>query len=288
MGIPNFIVLGAGKSGTTSLYRYLNEHPQIFLPKLKELYFFLHPDDHNPVGLTDWDAYQALYANAQPDQVKGEVSSVYLFRESAAAYIQQYCPKTKLIAILRNPIDRAFSDYLYNLKGLHPSVLNDRQRPRPFDDFIHPNQYFIRIGYYTQQLQRYYARFPAEQIRIYLFDDLSQDSATLIRDLYEFIEVDPDFHPDTSKKYNVSGVPKQVGVYRILKQDNPIRRAGALLLKPFLSSEARQNLRSRLLKQSLKKPTLSAAHRQQLLAIYRDEIRQLQDLIQRDLSDWQR
>ncbi len=287
--LPDFIILGAGKGGTTSIYRYLEEHPQVFLPTTKELYFFAFEGETNREGITDFETYQTLFESAPPEQVVGEVSSIYLFRPKAAERIQHYVPNAKLIAILRHPAERAFSDYLFHVRNLHPSIMDDAgKQPLDFAHFVQPNSYFVQIGFYSGQLKRYYDRFPAEQIKIYLFDDLVKNPDALMQDLFTFIGVDPTFKPDTEKHHNVSGAPKNATLYRLLKEKNPLRSAAATMLKLFLPAEARQNLRSRLIKQNLSRPTLQPEHRQQLIDIYRDDILKTQDLLQRDLSNWLR
>ncbi|MGP1386976.1 MAG: sulfotransferase family protein [Thainema sp.] len=287
--LPDFIILGAGKGGTTSIYRYLEEHPQIFLPTTKELYFFAFEGEPDREGVTDFETYKTMFASAPTDQVIGEVSSIYLFRPQAAERIHHYVPNAKLIAILRHPAERAFSDYLFHVRNLHPSVMDEAgNKPLDFEHFVKQDGYFVQIGFYYEQLKRYYDRFPTEQIKIYLFDDLVKDSDALMQDLFMFIGVDPNFKPDTEKRHNVSGAPKNAALYRLLKEKNPLRSAAATVLKLFLPVDARQNLRSRLIKQNLSRPTLQPEHRQQLIDIYRDDILKTQDLLQRDLSNWLR
>lgn len=287
--LPDFIILGAGKGGTTSIYRYLEEHPQIFLPTTKELYFFAFEGEPDREGITDFETYKTMFESALPDQVIGEVSSIYLFRPKAAERIYHHVPNAKLIAILRHPAERAFSDYLFHVRNLHPSVIDSAgNKPLGFEHFIKQDGYFVQIGFYYEQLKRYYDRFPAEQIKIYLFDDLVKDPDALMQDLFTFIGVAPDFKPDTEKRHNVSGAPKNAALYRLLKEKNPLRSAAATVLKLFLPVEVRQNLRSRLIKQNLSRPTLQPEHRQRLIDIYRDDILKTQDLLQQDLSAWLR
>jgi hypothetical protein len=285
--LPDFIILGAGKGGTTSLYRYLEEHPQVFLPEVKELYFHAFEGERDREGITNFADYQALFQTAPDNQMIGEVSSIYLFRPKAAERIHHYIPQAKLIAILRDPASRAFSDYLFHVRNLHPSVMDKSgKQPLAFEHFIGESKYFVQIGFYYDQLKRYYDRFDSDQIKVFLYDDLVKDSNQLMRDLFDFIGVDAEFQPDTEKRHNVSGAPKNAAMYRLLKEKNPVRSAAAAVLKLFLPEAARQNLRSRLIKQNLTRPKLQPEHRQQLIEIYRDDILKTQALIQRDLSAW--
>ncbi|MDY6937185.1 MAG: sulfotransferase [Cyanobacteriota bacterium] len=288
MKLPDFIILGAGKSGTTSLYKYLQQHPQVFFPEKKELYFFAFEGEDKPEGMiTQFDRYQEMFANAPDDRVIGEVSSVYLFRPRAADRIQHYRPEAKLIAILRNPVDRAFSDYLMHVGNNHFSIIDPQTgKPKEFANIVKNRGYFIQIGFYAEQLKRYYDRFDADQIKVYLYDDLVADSQSLVRDMFEFVGVDADFVPDMSKRHKVSGIPKNRTLNDLVMKKNPIRSLAATVLKPFLSSQIRDRIRDNINKSNLEKPQLSAELRQEAIEIYRDDILQLQDILQRDLSAW--
>ncbi|MGB7057480.1 MAG: sulfotransferase, partial [Geitlerinemataceae cyanobacterium] len=177
MKLPNFIIVGAGKGGTTSLYKYLQQHPKIFLPEKKELYFFAFEGEEHPDGVTNFEDYQAMFQDAPEDKVIGEVSSVYLFRPKAAERIHHYVPNAKLIATLRNPTDRAFSSYLMHVGDRHPSIFNPQTgKLIEFAEIVRNRGYFIQIGFYYEQLKRYYDRFDSSQIKIYLYEDLVSDN----------------------------------------------------------------------------------------------------------------
>jgi hypothetical protein len=126
------MIIGAGSSGTSSLYQYLRQHPNVYMPPKKELHFFVHDepgtwptkkdgslDRFNPV--TTWEDYLGWFAKAQPGMAVGEASPMYMYFEHAAARIKDRLPDVKLIAILRNPADRAFSGYIHTVRdGLEP------------------------------------------------------------------------------------------------------------------------------------------------------------------------
>ncbi|MGB3237648.1 MAG: sulfotransferase [Geitlerinemataceae cyanobacterium] len=287
MKLPNFIIVGAGKGGTTSLYKYLQQHPQIFLPEKKELYFFAFEGEEHPDGVTNFEDYQAMFQDAPEDKVIGEVSSVYLFRPKAAERIHHYVPNAKLIASLRNPIDRAFSSYLMHVGDRHPSILDPQTgKPIEFAEIVRNRGYFIQIGFYYQQLQRYYDRFDSSQIKIYLYEDLVSDNETLIRDMFGFVGVDETFDPDTSQRHKVSGIPKNRMLHDLVMTKNPIRSIAASILKPILSDRTRDRIRSKINQKNADRPTLSPELRQEAIEIYRDDILHLQELLDRDLSAW--
>ncbi|HBL11496.1 MAG TPA: sulfotransferase [Cyanobacteria bacterium UBA11162] len=291
MKMPNFIIIGAGKSGTTSLYKYLQEHPQIFIPSMKEVYFFAFEGQSHPIGITNFKDYQALFQEASEEQVIGEVSSIYLFRPQAPERIKYYLPDVKLIAILRNPADRAFSDYLMNLNRHNLSKSDKNSKPmRDFAELVKEKHYFIQIGFYYEQLKRYYDRFDPSQIKVYLYEDLVTDARGLVRDIFRFVGVDDSFVPDTSQKHKVSGLPKNQAMHRLLTKSSPMRSLAISILKPLMPAQLRQYIRDKiidgLVKQNLTRPQLSSALRQELIEIYREDILNLQNLINRDLSTW--
>ncbi len=288
MKLPDFIVLGAGKSGTTSLYKYLKQHPKVFLTEKKELYFFAFEGKDKPEGMiTQFDRYQAMFENAPKDKVIGEVSSIYLFRPRAAERIHHYLPNAKLIAILRNPADRAFSDYLMHVGNNHFSILDPQTgKPKEFTNIVKNQGYFIQFGFYYEQLKRYYDRFDSSQIQVYLFEDLVADSQSLVRDMFEFVGVEPDFTPDMSKRHKVSGIPKNRMLNDLVMKKNPIRSLAAMVLKPLMSATVRDRIRNNINKSNLERPQLSPELRQEMIEIYREDILQLQDILQRDLTAW--
>jgi hypothetical protein len=286
MRFPSFIVIGAAKSGTTSLAKYLSQHPQVFLPKQKELFFFSHePDDSFGIGL-DLTSYSALYENAPPDVVLGEVSSAYLHFESSASKIKRYIPDVKLIAILRNPSERAYSEYLNRVRDLDYRVFDAKQRMMSFDEYVCEQPNLIRWGQYAQALAAYYTLFQANQIRVYLFEDLSQDGLSVMKDIFGFIGVDPNFNPDTSVKFNAGGVPKSLLLQSVLHKKHRLLASVSDLIKPFIPQRLRRTIRAHLQEQNLQRHVLPDESRAHLNEMFEEDIKALEQLIGRDLSAW--
>lgn len=221
--LPQFLLIGAPKSGTTSLYHYLKQHPQVWMPTIKEPHWFLFDGPEPPAmgGPHDatrrreliqrWEDYLALFADCPPGLVAGEASIRYLYSAQACAAIKRRLPQVKLLAILRHPVDRAYSAYQRDrVFGVEPcatfaAALADcprREREGWFRG-IHES-----LGRYGAALAPWYAHFDRSQLRVYLYDDLRSDPLKLMRDLYEFIGADPEFTPDMSQQFNVTGVIK--------------------------------------------------------------------------------
>jgi hypothetical protein len=298
MVMPNFLIIGAAKAGTTSLYYYLNQHPEIYLPPLKEPHFFsyegeeLHfkaPGDRealiNQSAITKLQDYQNLFSQISTEKAVGEASPSYLYVPKAAERIKFYIPDAKLIAILRHPVDRAYSAFLHQYRASvaqgFAGLSDFAQALEEEETFIRDNwmplYHFKNGGFYCAQLKHYYTFFHPDQIKIYLYEDLTKNSAGMLQDIFRFLEVDDSFSPDVSVKANISGVPRNNVLYKLFK-NNAIKS----LLKPFLPKGIGQMFDQYM----LSKPKLSPEVRQLLIDAYREDILKLQDLIQRDLSKW--
>jgi hypothetical protein len=202
--VATFIVIGPGKSGTTWAYRLLKAHQEVCVATAKETMFF---DDHYHRGV-DW--YHRFYAACGGTKAVGEVCNSYIFSEEAPGRMRAYNPALKLVASLRNPIDRAFSNYLFFLR-------ND-QVAGSFEDAITARPDLLAQGLYARYLERYLACFPRQQLLVLAFDDLQRDPLAFARGLLEFIEVDPDHVPG-------------VAADKVLGASRPRSRAAARLVK---------------------------------------------------------
>lgn len=288
--MPNFLIIGAHKAGTTSLYRYLDQHPQIFMSALKEPHFFSflnHPLNFNDPGfnpatlrsVSTIEDYQSLFLEAGDAIAVGEASPSYLYMPQAASNIFHYLPEVKLIAILRNPADRAYSNFLHCRARKYHEPLEDfaealkAEAARIVDNWS-PLWHYKQMGFYYEQLRRYYQLFPKEQIQIFLYDDFQTDPSAMLRKIFLFLQVSPEFESDLTKRHNVSGVPKNEG-WRLMVQYLSWTRA-------LLPARAKQTVKKRV----LIRPPFPVAVRKQLIKLYKEDIRQLQALIQRDLTHW--
>ena len=278
MPIPDFLIIGDLKAGTTSLHYYLKQHPKIFLPDKKELRFFsFDPDNpyHRRSGTFDvrtFSEYLEYFAEADGYPAIGEASPNYLRSPLTAERIRRQLPDVRLIVSLRNPADRLYSSYAMEYrsggtKAPIEEILFRRDAER------------VKASFYWSDLMQYYDRFSRGRIKVILFDDLVQDSHQVVRDLCRFVGVDDDFTPDVTPR-NVGGIPANPLMYRILGAG---KKMTARYVKP--TPEMRriwQRVKSKQL--SSLKP--DPAVRQKILEICKDDIDRTQSLIDRDLSAW--
>lgn len=297
MTLPNFLIIGAAKSGTTALYHYLKQHPEVFMSPQKETNFFAFagqtvrfngPGDEQTAesAITTLGAYEEQFGAASGEKVIGEASPWYLYSERAAANIRHSIPDAKMIAMLRNPVDRAFSSYLH--------VVRDGRESEGFTGGLRteevriargwePVWHYRRAGLYSEQVRRFLDLFDREQVRFFLYEDFQKDADAFLVKVYEFLGVDPHFVADTSLRTNTSGVPKNKLLERLVFQPNPLKTAARVLLPDGV----RYDLSQRLGQRAVVKPSLDPGVREKLLRTFEHDIGALQDLTGLDLSAWQ-
>ena len=297
MTLPNFLVIGAGRSGTTSLAEYLKQHPDVYIPAVKApSHFFCQGmeriDDPYLRLVTrnyfvpDPKAYEALFDGVRSEKAIGEVSPAYLATVHAAPRIARRLPGVRLIAVLRNPVDRIYArfvarrrDGLERRSDLAGILREERARPLVRDDAF--GSYFAG-GFVGHYLRTYFDHFPREQIRVHLFEDLERDSAAVTADVFEFLEVNPSFVPDTRTRHNRSGGVIKNRLARTIWTRSALARA---VVRPYLPASLRDAVFSAFTG-SLEPMPLDPKFRIELGELYRPDIETLQDLLGRDLSHW--
>lgn len=200
-GLPDFIIVGAQKSGTSSLHHILAHHPDVFIP-LREIFFFdvddieQHPDFFlsTPDGWTDHDLerdldtylawYRGMFEGARPGQLIGEDSTTYLASRAAPARIAMMLPEVKLIAMLRDPVTRAYSHYWHTVStGRATMTFEDTLRLKRGN--------LIRRGCYAEQIRRYLEHFDRDRIRILVFEEFVSDEQRIVDEVCAFLGLDP-------------------------------------------------------------------------------------------------
>ena len=315
--LPNLLVIGAAKSGTSSLHRYLGQHPDIFMSPVKEPNYFAFQGvvpvfagpsevgrpsferdrlrrEKYQFSVLDQPGYERLFQQAGNRSIRGESSAAYLYFPDSAARIKKAIPNTKIVAVLRHPAERAFSKYQQMrrdraepLDSFTAAIAAERQRKH---DGWAPTWLYMDRGYYGRQLKVYFDRFDQSQIHIVLYDDLQRDLARCLRGIFVFLDVDPDVAIDTRERHNVSAmpqVPRFDMLYRTVAQ--PFLRSAHLqsLFPERLASRIRPLARRILLKPSApieaeRLPSLE----QYLNADLRADIEALQEMLGIDLSSW--
>ena len=295
---PNFFIVGAPKSGTTSLYFYLRQHPQIYLPRIKELNFFC-TDLHFKYPLLNGSQFTAYYADCRNQKAIGEVSVWNLFSAVAAKNIYRFNPESRIIILLRNPVEM-----MYALHGNH--VFNNNELIADFEEALNAQDdrkrglrisstikspvealFYFDIASYSEQVSRYFNVFGKENVHVTLFDDFIANTPEVYRDILRFLKVDQ-YLPAEFKIFNSSKETRS-NMLKQLTIDAPAwaKRTGRWLFPH--QSRQRDWLMYWLWKINTKKTVREKMDRQlekKLKTYFRKEILNLQSLLARDLSHW--
>ena len=289
--LPTFIIIGAAKAGTTALYWYLAEHPGVFMSPVKETNYFAYgldaggqlvygdPDVHR-FPVKSLGEYEQLFGNVAGAAAVGEASPIYLECPQAAGRIRELLPAARIICSLRQPVERAYSDYLMYL----------RRRGRRFDPareltatagWARPDSRWMQVSRYAQQLERYFEAFPREQIHVLLIDDFKPSPLRAVQDVYRFVNVDPAFAPDFDTPHAPGGMPASTMLEGFFT-------SGAIVsaVKPWVPVGAANWIRRLRTRNMRKPPALPPTLKQELTAHFRDDIAKTSQLIGRSLEHW--
>lgn len=279
MTLPNFIVFGTRKAGTTSLYHYLEQHPQVFMSSLKGTRYFHydpdHPDRGSAIPVKTQEDYESYFeaASAKGAVAIGEASPTYLYDAGAASRIKALLPNVRLIASLRNPIDRAYSQYLMQARNNNGGAW---AVPSKQDITSH-----LSAGLYAEHLQRYYELFSKEQILVLIFEEWTRDIDGMLQHVHRFLNVDEGFKPDLSLQYNKGGIPKNQVLGSLLKH-----RKSFVKLKPYVPAGLRSAINRIRNANMASAPRLPVELRAECADYFTNDIQELERLLGRDLSIW--
>ena len=283
----DFFIVGAPKAGTTSLYHYLNEHPQVEMSSQKEPDYFSDKAIHEQKmyyaknRVNTLDKYEALFLQKE-SMVYGEGSVSYLFYDNVAEDIKKYNPNAKIIIMLRNPIERAFSHYLmdYRLGLISDSFENIIAKKSKHKNAHLFYQQYIEVSKYATQIQRYLDFFEKENILFIDYKDFKKNVSKTVDQVYNFLNISADFSADTNTKYNAFTIPRNK-VIRFIYSFVFFRRILTFLFPIYLV----KNIRFFLFK-SDKKPELLKETRSLLRKIFHDDIKKLEKVLGKDYSKW--
>jgi Sulfotransferase family len=306
MKSPNFFIVGAPKCGTTALFSYLGEHPEIYIPSSpdflessmggkKELHFFGSDLLFNRPSLEEYLAY---YRNAKEEKHLGESSVFYLYSSRAASEIYDFCPSARIIIMLRNPIDMMYSWYSQllfwgdeNLDNFEAALNAESQRRSGENVPVkrdHPIACYLYrdIAKYTEQIERYFQIFGREKVHIVIFDDFKKDTKETYQSALRFLDcTDEAFEPDF-KVVNANKAIRNRSLQEFMRHPPKFSR---LLVKALMPYFIRKEIRQKLQQYNIKAEARKSLHedlRRRLNEEYKYEVEQLSQLLDRDLTHW--
>ena len=297
MRYPQFIVAGTARAGTTSLNSYLLQHPEIYLPVVKEPCFYTfagekidYKNGKFAFALTSIEDYAKLYKKALQSQITGDISTPYLYKHQKTIHnlkkFHDDYSSIKIIIILRNPTDRAYSQYLWRVRDgreeltFEQAIAAEPQRMKENYSF---DYFYVDRGMYFEQVKAYIENF--KSVKIVLFEDLKDRTSETLASICDFLNVDNEFVFVKRTEQNASFLPKSTLLNKLLTIESKT--------KFKLLSRIPENVRTTIKEQFMrlnssekKNPEMSPLTREKLKNIYREDLIKLEKLIARDLSSW--
>ena len=284
MKVSIFIV-GAAKSGTTSLHNYLNQHPNIVMSRQKESDYFSNKEIleqglyYRKAKVHSLETYKRLFPSTENGKLYGESSVSYLFYPKVPARIKKYNPSSKIIIILRNPIKRAFSHYLMDFRlGLISESFESVFKKRSGLFF----QQYFELGNYTQQVKRYFDCFKQKNVHIIWHDDFKKDIDLEMKKTYKFLGLDSFPNMDFRRAHNTFSLPKNEIIRKIYSVIWARRIFSFLLPRKLINS-----IKFFLFNKS-HKPKLTDQLYHDIKSYYLQDICSLERLLSKNLDMWKK
>jgi hypothetical protein len=282
MALPNAVVLGVAKAGTTALYHALGAHPQFAVSILREPKFLFYAGHlrqpaagkFNQIAIRTLALYESLYTGKDGVPVRVDISPIYFnFPDQTIIGIRQYVPDAKLFIVYRQPVDRAYSAF----------VMHVREGQEPIRDFAEAVKDYLEGSKYAERTRKFLAAFPRDQLHFLLFDDLVSAPKQFMRSVFGILGVAEDAAPAALVRENPGAWPKNDFFDRLLA----LRLRLPKSFRRLLPAIARRRVLSAVRSVGYEAPPpIDRGLRSELTGLFRADILELQDLIGRDLSAW--
>jgi len=288
---PNFLLIGAAKAGSTSLYEYLKQHPDILMSYPKEPHYFAREIRYQK-GLK---YYQTFFKGYKNQKRVGDAStgySQYLKLNQTIKRIYDFNKEMKLIYILRNPIQRAYSSYFYQIKDLLENLpfekaLEIEEKRTNATTRVDPFSY-KRRGLYFHVISSYLKYFPRENLQVLLLDDLNSSPVKTCNKIFDFLEIEK-FQVNPIEKQNPAKIPQNKTVHRLVLRPNKLRRAVSFILTHGFGEKTKDRVYSLIKEKNLTKleyPPMKESTYDYLANYFEEDIRNLEKFLNRDLNHW--
>lgn len=309
---PDFFLAAAPRSGTTSLFNYLLQHPQIAMSHKKEPAYFhfayprpdfeelarqhgpghlaqsiAHYDRTRSGAVTEQNEYESLWPEPDSARTRGEATPTYMYDTNALDLIRESNPSAKLILLLRNPVDRAYSQYLQYLRHGFESIYDFEealeQEPVEIETFWWGQRRYRRMGLYAAHVERCMSLFPDGNVGVFLYEDLVALPHRTVEAIVRFLGIDDPFTFDTSAHYKAAFVPAPGVAVRMAHSDGVLKRTARTLLPSRLRNRMYRHL---VYRQSIDPPALQPETRRSLIEFFLPDVVRLERLLGRELSSW--
>jgi hypothetical protein len=288
--LPNFFIVGARKCGTTSLYHYLKRIPGVYMSPVKELFYFAPHAVQNDTFdvIRDKKEYLRLFENARGYIAVGEATPIYLWDPDSPKLIRQAVPNARIIILLRDPIERAYSQYLRVIKysGMKASFYDELMRDYKSQEKLYGrSQLYVELGMYYEQVKRYFDTFGREQVKVIVFEEFIQHIEQTVNEVLAFLGVNYTVTAAIRGHYNPDSVPRSplsrlvFAFFRWLRARN-VKFYKILALLP---DSLVQSAPEKILFKRTQKPKIDPKAVKFLQEIYYDDVLRLESLLGRSL-----
>jgi hypothetical protein len=296
--LPNFLIVGAAKSGTSSLHNYLNQHPEVFMPsyneegmKVKEPRFLIKDLVENRLhnGVWDWEEYQSLFDKVSDEKAIGESTVLYLyyFEEAIKNIKYRLNEDVRIIIMLRNPVDRAFSAYTHVARSVKEDLsfedaLEIESERLKHDETLTPMVMYKEMGLYYKMVKAYLDNF--QNVHIIMYEDFQNDTAKVVKEALSFIEIYDNAKIDTISMHNVGGKSWRIPFLKpFFMKDNFFKKCLRVIFSKALRKRVRLIIEL-VLKEKTKPITVNT--RIYLLNYFKSDIEKLEQLLDISLKHW--
>jgi len=280
---PNFFIVGSPKSATTSLHEYLKNIPGIFMSPLKEPNYFsrktiLHDARIKPIR--DKKKYLALFEDVTDEKIVGESSTTYLEDEDVPSLIHEEVPEARILICLRDPVVRAFSEFLMlrKMDVVNSSFHEDIQKALLNKESRFGNSRRLKSGLYSESVKRYLEIFGPKQVKIIIFEEFIKNPKFFLEQIIKFLELSSSFVKFEDEPHNAFSEYRGKISKKILT-NSKITKIGVKIISPSI----RKFLRFKLLEKRINKPKMETNERQFLIKFYRDDVNKLKEILGREL-----
>ena len=296
--LPNFLIVGAAKSGTSSLHNYLNQHPEVFMPsynsegmKVKEPRFLIKDlvkhRLHN--GVWTWEEYKSLFGDVIDEKAIGESTVLYLYyyKDAIKNIKEKLGNDVKIIIMLRNPADRAYSAFQHVSRGFKEQnsfekslEMEDGRLER--DGNLTPMVMYKDMGLYHDMVKSFQENF--SNVHVIIYDDFRDDTENEMKKIYQFLGISENADIDYVTRHNIGGKRwKNDKVKYLFMKENPIKS----IFRRIIPKGLRRGIRNNLVTASTNKVTPMKGHTRIMLNdFFREDVKQLSTLLNRDLTNW--
>jgi len=300
MSNSHFLFVGTAKAGTTSIFEYLRQHPEIEIP-VKETFYFLrnvftdfklgYPAQRPAEELIlNKSAFQSLYPESH--KIYGEIGTGYLYHyeESIPLIKETFGEDVKIIIILRNPVSRAYSSYMHFVKDVHEkltfeeAIKMEAQRKEQKYDFMWMHR---DMGLYFKQVKAYLDAF--KEVKVLISEEFRENPEAEMRSILEFLGVNPNVEFDTKKEHNKSGEPRFKNLQKLITQENLVKETLRPFFRAAFNKEKRAKMRKRLKNANIASYLpMNPQTRDELTSFYKKDIESLEELLGKSLDSWKK